>query len=163
MIRWALPLTSSCEVSIPLALRVSTSASSTRRVDDHAVADDRGDVVVEDAARHQLEGEGLAVDHDGVPGVVAALVADDHLHLLGQEVGELALALITPLGPDDHGCGHACSSVAESGLRTSVARGPNPSAGCGPVGPRARWRDSGRQTRAIWPSFSSTVTVEPSG
>ena len=76
-------------------------------VDHHAVADDRGDVVVEDAARHQLECEGLAVHHDGVAGVVATLVTDDKLHLLGQEIGELALALITPLGPDDNGCRHA--------------------------------------------------------
>ena len=44
-----------------------------------------------------------------VAGVVAALVADDQLHLLGQEVGELALALVTPLGPDDDGCRHASS------------------------------------------------------
>ena len=79
-------------------------------VDDDAVADHRGDVVVEDAARDQLEGEGLAVDHDGVAGVVAALVADDQVHLLGEEVGELPLALVTPLGADDHGRGHAFSS-----------------------------------------------------
>ncbi len=76
-------------------------------VDHHPVADDRRDVVVEDPARHQLEGEGLPVHHDGVAGVVAALIADDQLHLLGQEVGELALALITPLGPDDDSCRHA--------------------------------------------------------
>ena len=77
-----------------------------RGVDHDAVADDRRDVVVEDAAGHQLEGERLAVDDDGVTGVVAALVADDDLHLLGDEVGELALALVAPLGADDDGCGH---------------------------------------------------------
>ncbi len=75
-------------------------------VHHHAVADDRGDVGIEDAARDELEGEGHAVDHDGVAGVVAALVADDHVHVPGQEVGELALALVAPLRPDDHGCGH---------------------------------------------------------
>ena len=75
-------------------------------VDDDAVADDRRDVVVQDAARHQLEGEGLAVDDDAVTGVVATLVAHDHVHLAGQEVGELALPLVAPLGPDHHGCGH---------------------------------------------------------
>ena len=80
-------------------------------VHHHPVADDRGDVGVEDAARHELEGEGHAVDDDGVPGVVAALVAHDHVHVPGQQVGELALALVAPLGPDDHGCGHARSSV----------------------------------------------------
>ena len=80
-------------------------------VDHHAVADHRGDVVVEDAARAQLEGEALAVDHQGVAGVVAALVADDQLHLLGDEVGELPLALVAPLGTDHHGRWHGpCSS-----------------------------------------------------
>src|SRR6185295_13081444 len=39
-------------------------------------------------------------------GVVAALVADHHRGLLGQEVGRLALALVAPLQPDDHGGRH---------------------------------------------------------
>ena len=56
---------------------------------------------------HELEGEALAVDHEGVAGVVAALVADDQVHLLGDEVGELALALVAPLGADDDGRWHA--------------------------------------------------------
>ena len=55
-------------------------------------------MVVEDPAGHQLEGEALSVDHDRVPGVVAALVADHQVHLLGDEVGELPLALVAPLG-----------------------------------------------------------------
>ena len=75
-------------------------------VDDDPVADHGGDVVVEHAGGHQLEGEGLAVDHDGVAGVVPALVADHQVHLLGDEVGELPLALIAPLGPDDDGRWH---------------------------------------------------------
>jgi hypothetical protein len=80
------------------------------RIDHDAVGDDRNDVVVQDPARHQLEGEALAVHDDGVPGVVAALVADHQVHLLGDEVGELPLPLITPLGPDDNGRRHATTS-----------------------------------------------------
>ena len=83
-------------------------------VDHHAVADHRCHVVVEDTRRDELQGEALAVDHDGVPGVVAALVADDHRHLLGQEVGELALALVSPLGADDDGGGHG-PDVSQTG------------------------------------------------
>ena len=111
-------------------------------VDHDAVPDHRGDVGVQDAARHQLEGEGLPVHHDGVPGVVAALVADDHLHLLGQEVGELALALIPPLGPDDDGCRHASLLRCECGLRTSVPRrhGPFRGAPGGIPAPGAHYR-----------------------
>ena len=78
-----------------------------RRVDDDTVADDRRDVVVEDAARHQLECEGLAVDDDAVAGVVAALVTDHQVHFAGKEIREPALPLVAPLGPDHNGCGHA--------------------------------------------------------
>ena len=93
-----------------------------RRVHHHAVADDRGDVVVEDPARHQLERERFAVDHDAVTGVVPTLVTHDHVHTAGQVVGELALPLVAPLGPDHHGCGHApLRSLDRIGLRTSVS------------------------------------------
>ena len=75
-------------------------------VDDDSVADDRDHVIVEDAAGDQLQGKGLSVDNQGMPGVVAALVADNHRHLTSHEVGELALALVTPLRPDDDRRGH---------------------------------------------------------
>ena len=77
-----------------------------RQVDDDAVADHRHDVVVEDAARDQLQGVAVAADDDGVAGVVAALVAHDVGVLLGQQVDDLGLALVTPLGADDDGDGH---------------------------------------------------------
>ena len=97
-IRWALPDTFSREQSTPLGLERVDLGEQHDRVDHDAVADDRRDVVVQHARRHELEGERLAVDHQGVAGVVAALVADDHRHLLGDEVGQLALALVAPLG-----------------------------------------------------------------
>ena len=114
MIRWALPLTTMRLVSTPLAIEAVELGQQDGRVDHHPVADHRRDVLVEDAARDQLEGEGLAVDHDAVAGVVAALVAHHHVHLAGQEVGELALPLVAPLGPHHHGCGHASSPFALS-------------------------------------------------
>jgi hypothetical protein len=91
------------------------------RIHHDAVADDRRDVVVKDAARHQLEGEGLAVDHDAVARIVATLIADHEIHFAGKEVGQLALPLVAPLGPDHNGCGHApLRSLCRFGLRTSV-------------------------------------------
>ncbi len=48
----------------------------------------------------------LTADDDRVARVVPALVADHDLHLLGDEVGELALALVAPLRADHDGCGH---------------------------------------------------------
>ena len=74
------------------------------RVHDHAVADDRGHRGVQDPRGDELQRERLAVDDDAVARVVAALVAHDDVHLLGEEVGQLALALVTPLGADHDGC-----------------------------------------------------------
>ena len=93
------------------------------RVDDDAVADDRRDVRVEDAARDELELEHLAVDDQGVAGVVAALVAHDHLAFLGEVVGELALALVTPVASEHDGSGHQLAPV--DGSRATRTRGGN--------------------------------------
>ena len=125
-----------------------------RRVDDDPVADHRRDVGVEDAARHELEREGLAVDDDRVAGVVPALVADAERALLGEVVGETALALVTPLGTDDHRARHGplptTSGPAEAGPRrrdtSHVGRsvlGPT----CGLEPPL--WRASGRGTGTL--------------
>ena len=73
------------------------------RVDDHAVADHAGLLRVQDPGGDQVELELLTVADDRVAGVVAALEADDHLSVLGEQIGDLPLALIAPLGSDyDH-------------------------------------------------------------
>jgi hypothetical protein len=58
------------------------------------------------SSSNELQLEHLAVDDDGVPGVVAALIADAHRGFLGEEVGEAALALVAPLHADDHCARH---------------------------------------------------------
>ena len=77
-----------------------------RQIDDHTVGDHRDHVVVQHAARHELERVPLVADDDGVPGVVPALVAHHVRVLLGEQVDDLRLALVTPLGADDDGDGH---------------------------------------------------------
>ena len=47
-----------------------------------------------------MELELLAVADDRVAGVVAALEADDHVGVVGEQVDDLALPLIAPLGSD---------------------------------------------------------------
>ncbi len=91
-----------------------------RGIDHHAVADHRDDPRVEHAARHELELEDLAVDDQGVARVVAALVADAHRRFLGEVVGDAALALIAPLGADDHHTGHC--QLRSGQLRSGVLR-----------------------------------------
>ena len=51
-----------------------------------------------DGSRRQLVG--LAVDHQGMAGIVAALEAHHDLGPLGQPVDDLALAFVAPLGAD---------------------------------------------------------------
>ena len=55
---------------------------------------------VEDPGGDQVELELLAVADDRVAGVVAALEAHDRVGALGEQVGDLALALVAPLGAD---------------------------------------------------------------
>jgi hypothetical protein len=94
-----------------------------RRVDHDTVADDGGDVRVEHAARHQLQREHLVTHDDAVPRVVAALVTNDEVALLRQVVGEAALALVTPLGADDHRPRHASSPRNATNTGVTLTRG----------------------------------------
>ena len=67
-------------------------------VDDDAVADDAGGAFAEDAGGDEVQDVFGPADDDGVAGVGAALGAHDDVGLRGQEVDDLALALVAPLG-----------------------------------------------------------------
>ena len=75
-------------------------------VDDAARADDAQLSVAEDPRRNVVQLEGLAVTHDRVSRVRSALVAADDVGGIGEQVDDLALAFIAPLGADDDGRGH---------------------------------------------------------
>ena len=96
-----------------------------RRIDHHAVADDADDAGMQDARRDQVEDELLAAHVDRVAGVVAALVPADHRELRRQQIDDLALALVAPLGAQ-HGDVHGRSSASRrrmpTGRRPSVRR-----------------------------------------
>lgn len=64
------------------------------------VADDAGLAWVEDAGRDQVEDGLLAVQHQGMTCVVATLETHDGAGGFGQQVDDLALAFITPLGAE---------------------------------------------------------------
>ncbi len=76
-----------------------------RRVDDAARAD-HALLALQDPRGDVLQLVRLAVGHDRVAGVGAAVVAADEVGVTGEQVDDLALALVTPLGPDDDGGGH---------------------------------------------------------
>ena len=67
------------------------------RIDDHAVADDADDALVQDARRNQVQHELLAVDVHRVAGVVAALIPCDDTEVRREQVDDLPLAFIAPL------------------------------------------------------------------
>ena len=71
------------------------------RIDHHAVAEHAALAGVADARRHEVRDELLAVDHERVAGVRAAAVAHDGVGALGEQVDDLALAFVAPLGADD--------------------------------------------------------------
>ena len=87
-------------------------APQHERVDHHAVAERTDRVLVQHAAGHQVERERLPGVDDRMPGVVATLVANDQVGPLGEQVDQLALALVAPLGTDEHrrGSGHQVTS-----------------------------------------------------
>ena len=70
------------------------------RIDDDAVADDAGDARMQDARRDEVQDELGAVDVDGVAGVVSALIARDDVETRRQQIDDLALAFIAPLGAE---------------------------------------------------------------
>jgi len=76
------------------------------RIDDDAGPDDRDAVRIENAGRNEVKRIPFAFDHDRVAGVIAALVADDEVGVLGKQVRDLALALVAPLDTDEDDAGH---------------------------------------------------------
>ena len=58
----------------------------------------------------------FSVDDEGVAGIIAALKSDYDIRVLGEEVDDLALALISPLSSDDSYVGHVSHSCSCSRL-----------------------------------------------
>src|SRR5581483_2986860 len=95
---------------------------------DHAAGADHALLARHDPRREVPELEGLPLDLDRVAGVRPALVAADEVRLLGEQVDDLALALVTPLRPDDDGRGHARSlPAATAGPPARVSTWTSPS------------------------------------
>ena len=69
-----------------------------RRIDHQPVADHGLLPRPQDAARNQLQNELLLADEHRVAGVVPALIAGDDIEALGEEIDDLPLALVSPLG-----------------------------------------------------------------
>ena len=95
----------------------------TRDVDDTATANDIDTAGVDEAAGQNVKVVGNAVGDNGVACVVTALGAAADLRLVGEDVGELALAFVTPLGAEDDGDGHREKRRTKDGRRGDGAAG----------------------------------------
>src|SRR5919201_1095331 len=73
---------------------------------DDATGADHAFLPGDDPGRQVPQLEGLTGNDDRVTGVRAAVVAADEVRVLGEQVDDLALALVAPLRPDDHDRGH---------------------------------------------------------
>ena len=86
---------------------MKTAGSTTQPEPMHAL------LAPENPRGHVLELVRLAVGDDRVAGVGPALVAADDVRVAGEQVDDLALALVSPLRADDYRRGHAGSLTAE--------------------------------------------------
>src|SRR5690606_39666414 len=79
---------------------------------------------------NQVQNGLFTVDHQGVASVVAPLITHDCSSLLGEQVDDLALALITPLGAQDDDilthdtCPLRAASMPAAGRRKNSFRTP---------------------------------------
>ena len=71
-------------------------------IENHAVADHAAAARPQHAARNQLQNKLLAVDDDGVAGIVAAGIAGHDGEVLRQNVDDLSFAFVAPLGADNY-------------------------------------------------------------
>jgi hypothetical protein len=90
------------------------------RVDDEPGAE-HALLAPEDPRGHVLELVGLAVGDDGMARIGAALVAAHEIGVLGEQIDDLALALVSPLRADDD-CRRHDESVCQKNKSVKDAR-----------------------------------------
>ena len=134
------------------------------RVDHDAVADRARLAGVEDPRRDQVELPLHAVADDRVAGVVAALEADDQIGVLGEQIGDLALALVAPLGADDDDPRHfAVQSTREAPYPPALASpyAGSPRSRSAPAA-RSGSRGAGPRRTSAWARRRSRTAARPS-
>ena len=77
-------------------------------------------VIVENPRRNQVQDGLSSLDHQGVSRVVPSLETDDHIRLSGEEIYDLSLSFIPPLGADyDYLCHGSFSPLRDVETATS--------------------------------------------
>jgi hypothetical protein len=107
----------------PMLLQRLELLEEARHVDDAAAADDVDAVGVDEARGQDVEVVRDAVGDNGVARVVTALGTAADLRFVCEDVGELALAFVAPLGAEDNSDGHVRRDEGRDG--SSGGRGFN--------------------------------------
>ena len=99
------------------ALEVVELVAEAAGIDDAAGAD-HAVLSGQDPGRQVPQLVRLLADEDRVARVRPAVVTANDVRVLGEQVDDLALALVSPLRPDDHGRGHGMQcATAAGGIR----------------------------------------------
>ena len=106
----------------PWLLSCAISDKQRLRIDDDAIADYRQFAAAHDAGGQQRQLVGHVADHQRVAGIVPALESHHDVGLFRQPVDDLALALVAPLGADNHHVRHK-NFFSASAFRTLTPGG----------------------------------------
>ena len=90
------------------------------RIDDHAVADDAGDALVQDAGRNEVQDELAPADIHRMARVVAALIAGHDGKMRGHQIDDLAFAFVSPLRAE-HDDVHRLKNTHDEGRHARIA------------------------------------------
>ena len=85
-------------------------AAQVFQIDDDAVAEHIHNALGENTGRDEMQGKLAVLIDDGMTGVVAALIANDNIIILCDEVDHAALAFIAPVDADDCTIAHNISA-----------------------------------------------------
>ena len=76
-------------------------------INHRAGTNQAGGVGIQDSRRDQVQLEHLTINNDGVPCVDPALISDNNVGRAAEQIGDLSLALVTPLSTDDDNVGQS--------------------------------------------------------
>ena len=112
---------------IPINLHAGIAESRNffkerNRIENNAVPDDAAAAFAQHPARNQLQDKSLAVNDDGVAGVVSACITGNDGEFLRQHVNDFAFTLVAPLGSYDDG-GSALAQTCLLELSLTAWRG----------------------------------------
>src|SRR4029077_64434 len=89
--------------------------------DNYAVSDHANFAVTQDSRRNQMQDIFHAAMNDCMPGIIAALAADNDVGLRSKDVDNLAFALVAPLHSNQNCVRHVKSKMGKKFSRRIVA------------------------------------------